>query len=252
MNEKTSDVKSYIDYLIKWLRELSIKTKTNGFVVGVSGGVDSALVATLVKKANDNSLGVWIDIDSSEDAKKNAMRVINDLNLKYQEINLSEINQSLSETILLNSNAKNINQELTRLAIGNTKSRLRMVTLYQIANWKNFLVVGTSNKDEIYVGYYTKFGDGSADIYPIASLSKEEVYLLARELKINEEILNATPSGDLWENQSDEEELGVTYQEISAHREGKCLDLEKKKIIERYHLNSAHKRNPMIKPANWE
>ncbi len=251
MKTKKKDIKIYINYLVEWLRELLIVTKTNGFVVGISGGIDSALVATLIHKAtSENSLGVWIDIDSSSKAKENAMKVIDNLGINHQQIDLSEIAKMMNDKIILED--LNYNDKTLELAFGNTKSRLRMTTLYQIAKINNYLVVGTSNKDEIFVGYYTKFGDGSADIYPIASLSKEEVYLLSKELKIPEDIINAKPSADLWENQNDEDELGVTYQEISAFQRGECLEQNKEKLIERYHLNSAHKRNKIVKPLEWD
>jgi NAD+ synthase len=128
---------------------------------------------------------------------------------------------------------------------GNTKARLRMTTLYAIANQKGYLVVDTCNRSEIYIGYMTKGGDGLADINPVASLTKHEIRILARELGVPESILTKAPSADLWEGQTDEKEMGFSYEDLDRLLITGETDPEAKKRIDYLHRISEHKRRPM-------
>ena len=236
----------YADYLVKWIKEEVDKTGAKGVVIGLSGGIDSALVSLLAKRAmGDNSILIWIDIESSEFfynlAKKHSLNI----KMELKEIKLTKVfNDLIGETIENNPIDNN-----HKMAIANTKSRLRMATLYAFARKNNYLVLGTSNRDEIYMGYFTKWGDGSSDIYPIASLSKLDILKVSKDVGIIDEILEVKPSADLWEEQTDEEDMGVTYEQINNYINKVCINEKAGKIIERYHKNSIHKTNEkMVKP----
>ncbi len=225
--------------LVKWIQHNVKEANAEGVVIALSGGIDSAVVSTLAKLAfPENTLVVWMGIDSSKNARRNALRHILDKELNAIDLDLKQTYDEITNQV---NGALGIETERTQIANMNTKARLRMLNLYHIAKVKNYLVLGTSNLDEIFMGYFTKWGDGSADLYPIANLHKSEVYKLAHELEINKRIINAKPSADLYEGQEDELDMGVTYAEIEAFIKGESISEESKVIIERYHKNAAHK-----------
>lgn len=227
------------NYLINWIKDNVKAAKADGVVIALSGGIDSAVVSTLAKKAfPNNTLVVWMGIDSSKTSRRNALRHINDQNLEAIDLDLKVSYEQIINQVNDSLKSETENIEIANM---NTKARLRMLTIYHIARVKNYLVLGTSNLDEIYMGYFTKWGDGSADLYPIANLHKSEVYELANELEINQRIINAKPSADLYAGQEDELDMGVTYKEIEAFIKGEPINNESKTIIERYHQNATHK-----------
>lgn len=206
-NLKIHEISSKI---IEWLKEKSVETKTFGYVVGVSGGVDSAVVSALCAKTGLATALVSIPIHSKEQHIKKASDHI--LKLEEQYKNVSAFRVDLSDMMDLFKEKLKLND----LAYVNTASRLRMTTLYAMANSMSFLVVGTGNKVEDYgIGFFTKYGDGGVDISPIGDLLKSEVIELAKYLEISEEIYNAKPTDGLWEDgRTDEDQIGCTYDEL--------------------------------------
>ena len=226
----------------EWIRQKVKEAGAEGVVVGISGGVDSSVVASLAKKAvGEKVLGVIMPCQSEPLDEKYARLVAEKLKIKAERVVLDSLYHRFSE--LLPSGK--------RLALANLKARLRMATLYYFANNLNYLVVGTGNKSEISVGYFTKYGDGGCDILPLGDLLKTEVRKLARVLGLPEEIINRVPSAGLWGGQTDEEEMGLRYEDldeiISAIEAGK-RSLTPKEVVARVKRlieASQHKRSPV-------
>ena len=236
--------KEYIDYLVNWLKKEVKTRKAKGLVVGVSGGIDSAVASCLIKQAfPNNHLVLWMDIQSSKNAYENAMLHIKQFNLHTIHLNLNEPFLQLNKQFDLVEDLKSCDKNCHLLSHRNIKPRLRMISLYQFAQLHKYLVVGTSNLDEIYLGYYTKWGDGAADLYPLANLTKNKVYKLAKALKVNQKIIDEEPSADLFEGQTDEKEMNITYKTIDNFLEGKKINKKDQETIEQLHQKSKHKRN---------
>jgi len=224
-----------IDQIVEWLKEQLSESGTQGFVLGLSGGLDSAVCAALVRKTTENCLGLILPIESDVKDLDDAASVANLLNLKTQYIDLTAVYNNLMKMLPGGD----------RVAHGNIKARLRMVALYYHANLHNYLVCGTGNKTEISLGYFTKFGDGACDILPIGDLYKGEVRELARELNIPENIIKKIPSAGLWSGQTDEHEIGFSYEEMdNALRkiEGNHIDDEATRRLSNVITKTAHKR----------
>ena len=222
-----------------WIKKEAGKAKKDGIVFGLSGGIDSAVVAALAKEAlGDNVLGLVLPCKSVSEDRELAVKVAKEFNIKTKEISLDTLYDEFS----------GVDPEATNLAKVNLKPRLRMIALYYFANTLNYLVAGTGNKSEIAVGYFTKYGDGGSDILPLGGLLKKEVRELAREIGVPSEIIERPPSAGLWHGQTDETEMGITYGELDkaivAIEEGKAKGIDKavlskvKKMME----NSEHKR----------
>lgn len=243
-------IEEKINYTVEWLREQVKVSGTKGIVVGLSGGIDSAVVGNLIKKAfPENSLGVILPCKSISKDAEDAYKLAESANLKHIEINLMEAHDSLLAGI---NNAMNDEcSENDRLMDANLRARLRMTTLYGIANKLGYLVAGTDNAAEVVTGYFTKYGDGGVDILPIANLTKREVYDWARYFGVPDSIINRPPSAGLWEGQTDENEMGTTYNMIDDYIEGKEIPEKDKEIIERLNRRSEHKRNMPPKPE-WK
>jgi len=188
-----------------WLRQKVEEAEANGLVVGMSGGVDSSVVAVLAKRAmGENVLGLLMPCHSRPTDLEHARLVAEQFDIRTETVDLTPVYDELVNLLPPGS----------RLAKGNLKPRLRMLTLYYYANNLNYLVAGTGNKTEIKVGYFTKYGDGGVDLLPIGDLYKTQVRELARSLGIPENIIAKPPSAGLWENQTDEGEMGITYPEL--------------------------------------
>ena len=179
-------------------------TKTNGFVLGISGGLDSSVCAALIKKATADCLGLILPIESDIKDIDDASEMTSVINLKTQYIDLTSVYKSLIKFLPDNS----------QIALGNIKARLRMAVIYYYANLNNYLVCGAGNKTELSLGYFTKYGDGACDILPLGDLYKFEVRELARVLGIPEQIIKKVPSAGLWQGQTDEGEIGFSYDVI--------------------------------------
>jgi len=223
----------------RWIKKKVKSAGCAGVVIGISGGIDSATVAALAKKAlEEEVLGLIMPCHSDEDDLYYANIVIKSLGVKFKKIDLTSIYDKLIEVL----------GKGDRLAQANLKPRLRMLTLYYFANNLNYLVAGTGNKSEIMTGYFTKYGDGGVDILPIGGLLKREVRELAKELGIPKEIIERPPSAGLWPGQTDEGEMGITYNEldsaISALEEKKAKNIKAEILSKLEYLikGSCHKR----------
>lgn len=237
---------SYIGEIKKFLKDYLLDTHCDTYLLGVSGGVDSSLVAALCKEAvgKDHLHCLIIPIESSQEDIKDALTLVKDLDLRYDVIDATETFYSY-----LNEFKKN-GYEMDKSTLGNLKARIRMSILYAFAQKERGLVVGTDNADERYVGYYTKYGDGACDLLPIAHLVKGEVVAAAKILGVRTSLAERVPTAGLYEGQTDEKELGVLYKDLDAFVLGKKVNKEVEKRISYLHRISEHKRKeiPMPKP----
>jgi len=201
------------DKIIKWIKDYAFENKLSSLVIGVSGGVDSGLVSTLCAKTNLPTYVISMPIHQESKQLERARNHCKWLTDNFN--NVKFIEKDLSDTFntfkILFTNDYNKD-----LAFANSKSRLRMVTLYQIAASTNGIVIGTGNKVEDFgVGFYTKYGDGGVDISPIADLTKTQVRQMSKLLNICDYIVNAVPTDGLWEdNRTDENQIGALYEEL--------------------------------------
>jgi NAD+ synthase len=216
-----SDLASRIS---EWIRERVTEAGAQGVVLGMSGGLDSSVAAVLCKKAfPDTTLGLIMPCFSSIEDVEHARIVAKKFGIEKKEIDLSHIFNVLLKTLEVeerenDGDAKGvieIDKDTTiDIAVANLKPRLRMTCLYYFANKRNYLVVGTGNKSELSIGYFTKYGDGAADILPLGDVLKTEERKLAEELKIPTEIIEKVPGAGLWEGQTDEAEIGMSYEDL--------------------------------------
>ena len=227
----------------KWLKDYYYMYAIKAFVVGVSGGIDSAVVSTLCAETGLPTYVLTMPLHSKEGNTKLSDAHAKALMKKYSNVRV--VNVDLSDTY--ESLLFNIDQDFVnnKLANANTKSRLRMVTLYQVAGSVGGIVVGTGNKVEDYgIGFYTKYGDGGVDIAPIADLYKTEVRELGGHLGVMNEILDAPPTDGLWDDgRSDEDQIGATYSELEEAMEngtGKAVD-----ILYKFNSKNKHKMQPI-------
>lgn len=249
------DLNQKIDATVEWLRGKVKESNTKGLVVGVSGGIDSAVVSYLIKKAFPNdSIGVIMSIKSNPKDRIDALKVIDGCSIEYLDLDLTNEQNMILDNVSSALKQKNIlNNSNNKLTDANLRARVRMSTVYTVANNLNYLVVGTDNAAEIHTGYFTKHGDGGVDLIPLAHLTKREVYEWAKTLGVHEDIINKSPSAGLWDGQTDEIEMGTTYEMIDNVVSGK-LDLVPQKdqdIIARLHRISEHKRNTAAAPPKF-
>lgn len=196
---------AFIDSFNSWIEQLIKTSGASGTISGLSGGIDSAVVAVLLFKAlKGNHRCVFVDIESSEEDYRDAKLVADTFGIPLEKVDLNQAYKEILKVLPCGS----------RIAQANLKPRLRMSVFYYYANNENRLVAGTGNKSELKVGYFTKYGDGAVDFLPIGSLYKTQVRMLARFLGIPERIIEKPPSAGLWKGQTDEEELGISYEEL--------------------------------------
>ena len=223
---------------VAFIKSVLSESGAKGIVYGNSGGKDSALVGILCKAACDNTVGIILPCTSKrnydEDAA-DAKVVAKKYNIETRTVDLTPVKEA--ELKALDGVAT-----LNAAALSNIAPRLRMLTLYAVAAAESRLVAGTGNKSEAYVGYFTKWGDGAHDFNPIADLTVTEIYEFLRYLDAPKCVIEKAPSAALFDGQTDETEMGVTYAELDAYLSGKAIEEEKKKIIERMHKTSEHKR----------
>jgi NAD+ synthase len=232
-----------------WIAEQVREAGAKGIVLGLSGGVDSSLTAALAKKAlGDKVLGLLMPCHSDPTDLEHARLLATKFDIETEHVDLGPVFDSLMASLPKGSD----------LAVANLKPRLRMAALYYFANSRNYLVAGTGNKSEITVGYFTKYGDGGADLLPLSDLLKCQVRELARELGVPKEIIAKPPSAGLWAGQTDEEEMGITYDEldrtIAAIEKGdtRGYDEATLKRVKAMMAASEHKRKPIpMCKINW-
>jgi len=232
--------------LVAWIREQVDSAERQGVVFGLSGGLDSSVVAVLCKRAfPDNCLAAIMPCYSIETDIEPAQAVALKFQIPVRNVTLDGAFDSLLASLSDGEYAPGTK----RLAEANLKPRLRMIALYYLANRLDYLVVGTGNRSEVSMGYFTKYGDGGVDILPLGNLVKSRVRELAVHLGIPDKIIQKPPSAGLWEGQTDEGEMGITYEELDRYlTTGKARE-EIKKRVDAMMAGSAHKRaTPLIPP----
>lgn len=228
-------MKNEIEKIKKWLYKKVSDAKADGVVFGISGGLDSSVVAKLsVDIFNENALGLIMPIHSNKEDEDDAILLSEKINLRYEKVDLSDTYDTLLSSSFISENL---------LAKQNIKPRLRMTTLYYYAQDKNYLVLGPTNKSEFYTGYFTKHGDTGCDLMPIVDFNKEEVFKMGEILGLPSKILDKKPSAGLYEGQSDEEDMGFSYKILDSHIEGIEVEKSYKEKIENMHNSSYHKRS---------
>ena len=217
------------DDIIQWLNGYARQSKTNGFVVGISGGIDSALTSTLCAKTGLPTICVDMPILQNKNEVNRSSNHIKWLqnkfdNVSHKSIDLNNVFETFKSTVQIKDDKNNF------LSLANSRSRLRMTTLYYFAGMNNCLVAGTGNKVEDFgIGFYTKYGDGGVDISPIADLNKTDVFEISKILGVIDKILEAKPTDGLWDDgRTDEDQIGATYKELEWAMVQK--DLNKKSI----------------------
>ena len=233
--------KELAEKIVLWIRDTVLASNCKGVVIGISGGVDSSVLAVLCQRAfPQNTLGVIMPCYNNHTEAEHAQELAKQFSMPTRIVVLDSVFDALLKVLPSNKAEPVIEQ----VAKGNLKARLRMVVLYYFANQFNYMVVGSSNSSELSIGYFTKYGDGGVDIMPLGSLVKRQIRELARFLCIPQQIIDKPPSADLWEGQTDEEELGFSYEELDRYLVNGKADDELKKKIESMMATSNHKRQP--------
>ena len=245
------------DHIVKWLLDYATNAKVKGFVVGISGGIDSALVSTLCAQTGLSTLCVEMPIHQAESHVDRANEHIDQLKKRYQNVTNDRVDLTPTFEMFKNSVPTSENEAAYNLSLANTRARLRMTTLYYFAGIHGLLVAGTGNKVEDFgVGFFTKYGDGGVDISPIADLLKSEVRLLSKYVQVSESILTAKPTDGLFgDDRSDEDQIGANYDELewamAEFEKGKSeKDFSDKQlsvfsIYKRLNFLNKHKINPV-------
>lgn len=240
------------NHIVEWMSEYATNAKMDGFIVGVSGGIDSALTASLSCLTGKKVMLLNMPIRQRKEEFNRSEKQIQSLEKRFP--NVAGIEVDLGATF--QQLGLDLPKETTsnELAMANTRSRLRMLTLYAIGQANNLLVAGTGNKVEDFgVGFYTKYGDGGVDLSPIADLMKSEVYQLANHLEVIQEILDAKPTDGLWDDaRNDEDQIGATYDELEWAMcfDGDYAQLNKRQlevidIYNKFHKSNRHKMLPI-------
>lgn len=237
-------VEKIVQDIVVWLRKKVTDANVNGLIVGLSGGLDSAVVAHLMKRAYpDNSLAVIMPIDSNPVDMDHAQKVIDSCDIKQMTVDLTKTHAAMMQTIKSATAEGEWNEQNEQAADANLRARLRMGTLYTLATNYNYLVVGTDNLAEWETGYFTKYGDGGVDIQPIIDLTKREVAEMARYLGVPSEVIDKKPSADLWTGQTDEAEMGTSYDMIDDYLDGISIPERDRELIETMKRRTEHKRH---------
>ena len=242
------ELKNYLKNIEKFLKDYLENNGMDCYVLGVSGGVDSSLCAALARNAvgKERLHCLIIPIDSSKEDVDDALTLVKDLDLKYDIIDASETFHSYLRDF------EKSGMSFDRSTLGNLKARMRMSILYAVAQAERGLVIGTDNADERCVGYFTKYGDGACDILPIAHLVKAEVVEASKILGIRTSLAERVPTAGLYEGQTDEKEMGVSYKDLDAYVLGKEVNETAKKRIQYLEKISEHKRNPIPMPEEFK
>ena len=244
-----------VSYIVNWLKDYADNAQMKGFVIGVSGGIDSAVTSTLCAMTGLDLLVLEMPIHQAENQENRASRHINWLQGKFDDVARQQVQLTPVFDSLVAALPSVTKEEDRFMSLANTRARLRMTTLYYFAALRGYLVAGTGNKVEDFgIGFYTKYGDGGVDLSPIADLLKTEVYEIAKFLNVNEEIIKAAPTDGLWgDDRTDEDQIGASYPELEwamkMQIEGKTLaDFSgREKEVFRIYLNfNSANRHKMI------
>lgn len=223
---------------VKFIKEVLANSGATGIIYGNSGGKDSALVGILCKLACEDTLGVQMPVSKRnfDEDLIDGREVAEKFGIETRVVELAELREKFTQTL-------GAATTLTDMAVANIAPRLRMITLYAIALSENRIVAGTGNRSEAHMGYFTKWGDGAHDFNPIADLTVTEIYEFLRYLKAPEAVIVKAPSAALFDGQTDEIEMGITYAAIDDYLlNGNATDADRAKI-ESYNARSEHKRN---------
>jgi NAD+ synthase len=241
-NQNSQTIKALIEDLTHWIRHQVKMAGAQGVVLGLSGGLDSSVAAVLCKRAlGDAVYGLILPCHSNPLDESHALLLAETFDITTETIDLTPAFDLLVSLLPGGS----------RLSVANVKPRLRMITLYYYANERGYLVVGSSNKSELQTGYFTKYGDGGADLLPLGGLLKTQVRQVAGGLDIPPEIIEKPPSAGLWEGQTDEGELGISYEELDGAlvalqgSQAHGSDDEVMEKVRRMVSRSHHKRTPI-------
>ncbi|MFT4678066.1 MAG: NAD+ synthase [Flavobacteriales bacterium] len=240
-----------IDHIVNWLRDYALSAGCKGFVIGISGGIDSAVTSTLCARTGLELLCLEMPIHQEANQDQRAARHIQWLKDNFEDISSERIELTASYDSMRGA-LPLANGPAHDLSLVNTRARLRMSTLYYFAGSKGYLVAGTGNKVEDFgVGFYTKYGDGGVDLSPIADLMKSDVYSIARKLNINQEIIEAAPTDGLWgDDRTDEDQLGASYDELEWAMEfagdDSNLDDRQKEVLAIYRRLNRINQHKMI------
>lgn len=240
---------------VDFLKDHVLRSGTTGLLIAISGGLDSAVAAGLCKKATDElreekgmdyrTVGVLQPYGEQADIG-DARSVIEAFQLEHAvEMNIAEAVDEIALETEYALKHLGIHRHISKEGKGNVKARTRMVMQYALAFEMNLLVCGTDHASEALTGFFTKYGDGAADLHPLGSLNKRQVRQLGEALGVPEPILTKVPTAGLWEGQTDEGELGMTYEENCDYLEGKPVDAAVQERIEKLYARSAHKREPI-------
>lgn len=234
MRNYANETEARVEYIRGYLRTSGAR----GIVFGNSGGKDSALVGILCKLACEDTVGIIMPCASKRNYgmdRSDGLEVAEKFKIETRTVDLTPVREA--ELAALEGVAK-----LTDMAVANIAPRLRMITLYAVAHAEGRIVAGTGNASEAYVGYFTKWGDGAYDLNPIADLTVGEIYEFLEYLGAPRSIIEKAPSAGLFEGQTDEAEMGVSYADIDAVVKGREVDAEARARIEKMHASTEHKR----------
>jgi NAD+ synthase len=246
--------KETVNHMVKWLRQYCETSGMSGFVVGVSGGIDSALTSTLCAMTEKPTLLVEMPIHQAESHVTRAQQHMTFLEERFEHVRCERVELTSTFDTLVQALPASDNATLFNLSLANSRARLRMTTLFYFAGIHRYLVAGTGNKVEDFgIGFFTKYGDGGVDLSPIADLTKTEVYSLAESLGVHEDILKAAPTDGLFgDDRSDEDQIGATYPELEwamnhADKGEKLSKREREVLVIYQKLNrqNQHKMQPI-------
>jgi NAD+ synthase len=242
------EIRNRVDFLKSYIQQ----AHAQGLLIAISGGVDSAVATGLCKRATDEltaesgkeykTVGVFQPYGEQEDIE-DSYTVARAFALQYQiETNIQEAVDEIAIEVEYGFKTIGMHQHVSRGSKGNMKARTRMVTQYALAFDLNLLVVGTDHASEAITGFFTKYGDGAVDITPLSSLNKRQVRLLASGLGVPQHVIDKAPTAGLWAGQTDEAELGITYEDNSNYLEGKTIDPLIQEKLEKQYRKTEHKR----------
>lgn len=241
-----------VSHIVSWLKSYQEKASVDGFIIGVSGGVDSALTSTLCALTGSKVILLNMPIRQTRAEYERALEHIQDLKQRFSNVQAFEV--PLTELFATFEHLMPFESKEQPLAMANSRSRFRMTTLYAIGQANRCLVAGTGNRVEDFgVGFFTKYGDGGVDISPIADLTKTEVFQLAESVNVVQSILKAAPTDGLWEDgRSDEDQIGASYPELEwamdYQGDGSELTVREKevwRIYQKFHVANKHKMEPI-------
>lgn len=233
------DIQLLIESKVNWIKKVLSEANAKGVVLGMSGGKDSALVGMLCKMATENVTGIIMPCEAKRnflEDRDHALLINEKYGIQTLEIDLTQVKKLFAKQL------EALDPSQTPMAYANMNPRLRMITLYNYAQRKGYLVAGTGNLSEMTMGYFTKWGDGAFDFNPIADMTATEVFEMLRYLGCPKEIVDKAPSAALYEGQTDEEEMGIKYADLDLYiSKGIGSEVTKNKV-DRAKKSTAHKR----------